>query len=192
MPLTTKRKTWDMDAETTQLKLNAKSGALVQFTDNFYILYGNEEPELFLQFCMIYREWIWNNNSPDHETKQELLLKMCSGAAKQAVCDVLSRTNMQYTRYADKDKYTWNCLIIKHWQSNMLDVANNTQTRSNYHNYYNGNLHLVNVYNNHILQEVFYQLSLTIFGSNSHGQNTCIYVKLLIRSMKCIIEGGIG
>ena len=52
MPLTTKRKTWDADAETTQLKLNAKSGALVQFTDNFYILRGNEIPELYLQFSM--------------------------------------------------------------------------------------------------------------------------------------------
>lgn len=52
MPLTVKRKTWDTDAETTQLKLNAKSGASVQFTENFYILLGNEIPELYLQFSM--------------------------------------------------------------------------------------------------------------------------------------------
>ena len=58
MPLTTKRKTWDVDAKTTQLKLNAKSGTSVQFMDSFYILYGNEEPKLYLQFCMIYFERI--------------------------------------------------------------------------------------------------------------------------------------
>ena len=79
MPPTTKRKTWDADAETTQLKLNAKSGALVQFTDNFHILHGNEEPELYLQFCMIFRERINLN-----VMKRELQLKMCSGAVKQA------------------------------------------------------------------------------------------------------------
>ena len=56
MPLTTKRKTLDADAETMQLKLNAKSGALVQFTDNFHILHGNEELEFYLQFSMIFRE----------------------------------------------------------------------------------------------------------------------------------------
>ena len=84
-PLTVKRKTWDTDAEITQLELNVKSGTSVQFTDNFYILYGNEEPELFLQFCMIFCERIWNNLNLNHETKRELLLKMCSGAAKQAV-----------------------------------------------------------------------------------------------------------
>ena len=37
-PLTVKKKTWDADAETTQLKLIARTGASVQFTDSFYIL----------------------------------------------------------------------------------------------------------------------------------------------------------
>ena len=85
MPLTVKRKTWDADAETTQLKLNVNPGALVQFTDSFYILRGNEIPELFLQFSITYRERIWNNLNLNHATKRELLLKMCTGAAKQAV-----------------------------------------------------------------------------------------------------------
>ena len=85
MALTTKRKTWDTDAETTQLKLNAKSGASVQFTDNFYILRENEILELYLQFSITYRKRIWNNLNLNHATKRELLLKMCTGAAKQAV-----------------------------------------------------------------------------------------------------------
>ena len=58
IPLTVERKTWDADAKTTQLKLNANTGALVQFTDSFYILSGNEIPELYLQFSMTYRERI--------------------------------------------------------------------------------------------------------------------------------------
>ena len=159
--------------------------------DAFYVLYGNEEPELYLQFYMIYLERIWNNNNLDHKTKQELLLKMCSGAAKQVVRNFYSRIDLKYNSYADKDKYIWNSLIVKHCQGNMLDVTNNSQTRRNYHNYYNGNLLLIDVYNNHILQEVFYQLSSTIFGSDYHGKNAWIYVKSLIRSMKCTIEEGI-
>ena len=84
-PLTVKRKTWDADAETTQLKLNAVTGATVQFSDKFYILRGDELPELFLQFSITYRERIWNNLNLNHATKRKLLLKMCTGAAKQAV-----------------------------------------------------------------------------------------------------------
>ena len=72
--------------------------------DSFYILYRNEEPELYLQFCMIYLKQIWNNNNLDHKIKQELLLKMCTGVAKQAVCEVYSRTVIVYTGYGDKDK----------------------------------------------------------------------------------------
>ena len=65
-PLTVKRKTWDADAETTQLKLNAKTGASVQFTDSFYILCGNEIPELYLQFSMNFCKHIWNNLNLTH------------------------------------------------------------------------------------------------------------------------------
>ena len=74
----------------------------------------------------------------------------------------------------------------------MLDVRNNALRRTNYLNYYKENLPHVDVYNNHILHEVFYQLSLTIFGSDYHGKNAWSYVILLIRSMKCTIENGIG
>ena len=123
-PLTVKKKTWDADAETTQLKLNARTGASVQFTDSFYILRGNEIPELYLQFCMNFRERIWNNLTLDHATKRELLLKMCTGAAKQAVRDVLARTDLVYTMYADRNQYTWNSPLIKHWHTRMLERGN--------------------------------------------------------------------
>ena len=83
MPLTVKRKTWDTDAETTQLKLNAVTGATVQFSDKFYILRGDELLELFLQFSITYRKRIWINLNLTHATK--LLFKRCTVAAKQAV-----------------------------------------------------------------------------------------------------------
>ena len=82
--------------------------------------------------------------------------------------------------------------MVKHWHTRMLERGNDALKRTNYLNYYKGNNPLVDVYNNHILQEIFYQLSLTIFGSDYHGRNAWMYVKSLIRNMKCTIEHGIG
>ena len=82
--------------------------------------------------------------------------------------------------------------MVKHWHTRMLERGNNALRRTNYLNYYKGNIPLVDVYNNHILQEIFYQLSLTIFGSDYHGRNAWMYVKSLIRGMKCTIENRIG
>ena len=121
-----KKKTWDADAETIQLKLHARTGAAVQFTDSFYILRGDEIPELYLQFCMTYRERIWNNLNLNHATKRELLLKMCTGTAKQAIQDVLARTDVVYTVYADRNQYTWNSPLIKHWHTCMLALSSDS------------------------------------------------------------------
>ena len=113
-PLTVKRKTWDADAETTQLKLNAVNGATVQYSDKFHVLKGDEAPELFLQFSITFRERVWNNMNLNHPVKRELLLKMCTGEAKEAVRDVLARTNKVYTGYASRNQYTWNSPLVKH------------------------------------------------------------------------------
>ena len=70
---------------------------------------------------MNFREHIWINLTLTHATKRKLLLKMCTGAAKQAVPDVLARTDRVYTVYANRNQYTWNSPLIKHWQACMLE-----------------------------------------------------------------------
>ena len=117
---------------------------------------------------------------------------MCARDAKEVIRDVLARTDMVYTVYASRKRYTWNSPLVKHWHTCMLESGTVALQQRNYLNYYQGNNPLVDVYNNHILQEIFYQLSLTIFGSDYHGKNAWMYVKSLIRNMKCTIEHGIG
>ena len=99
-------------------------GALVQFTDNFHILHGNEEPELYLQFCMIFCERIWNNLNLNHVTKRKLLLKMCSGAVKQA--DLFLCLNDSRTRRL-LDKGTRSSLTT--WRLNEGHVVDNCSKR---------------------------------------------------------------
>ena len=178
--LTIFKKNWPTDTATTEIKLgNTKN---VQYYVPFFILTGTKQPEPFLIWVLDYRSKIAHNKRLTCEEKFNLILTMVKGDAKEKVQEVFAAVlEPTFAVIGDKANFDWNSPIVKHWQQNNLEDADTAKCLINWQDYY---ADTSDQYNQHIHQEIEWNLGLLIWGTDYNGRTAWTKVKQMIQNIK--------
>ena len=212
---TTKKETWDPDvADQETIKLDPEKtsggGTVVKFEDKFFVLKGNETPELFLIWWKEFLDKIYENEGLPFATKIDVLKRIVKGTAKELLQKAIRQTG------SDPDDHHWKWKIAKIKMKKLWEEGLTDDQIRNKKGLYRvkhfcegkgcglnaaGSTHLfskavadddtLKEYQDLVLGEIHYRLAEQIIGADNRGKQAFIHTKRQIRAMPIKLEMGI-